>query len=200
MFDLIYADPPWCYNDKCLHRGGAERHYGTITNETLRGLPIKKITAPSAALFLWATAPLLPDAISIMNSWGFTYKTVAFVWVKTTKSGLKLTWGMGGSTRANAELLLLGVKNKGLKRQSAGVHSVHFEAEPALADTSCLFHERTKHSRKPGGVRDLIVKLYGEETKRLEVFATENIPGWDAIGYEVDGLDIQDSLAKYVVG
>jgi len=29
-YDIIYADPPWSYQDKSMNRGGAERHYSTM--------------------------------------------------------------------------------------------------------------------------------------------------------------------------
>jgi hypothetical protein len=38
-------------------------------------LPVEAIAAPDSVLFLWITAPLLPDGLTVMQAWGFTYKS-----------------------------------------------------------------------------------------------------------------------------
>jgi len=61
-------------------------------------------------LFLWVTFPLLQEGIDTLKKWGFTYKTVAFNWVKKNKKADSFFWGMGNWTRSNSEICLLGVK------------------------------------------------------------------------------------------
>jgi len=141
-----------------------------MSNQGIRSLPIADISADNSCLFLWTTMPMIPVALSVIEAWGFEYKTVAFVWVKTTKHG-KLAWGMGNWTRANSELVLLGIKGKP-KRIDAGVHQV--VRVPSRG-----------HSRKPVEVRDRIVKLMGD-TPRVELFARDKVEGWDAWGNEVE--------------
>jgi N6-adenosine-specific RNA methylase IME4 len=171
QYDLILADPPWSYNDKSLHRGGAERHYRTMSLEGIQGLPVGEMAKENAVLCLWATCPLLPEAIETMKSWGFKYKTVLFVWGKTSKNG-GLAWGMGHHTRSNAEIMLLGVRGKGVKRVNAGVLNLQLV-------------EREKHSAKPYRFHQLIEKLYGD-VERVELFARVKRDGWDvAISDEV---------------
>lgn len=176
-YTAIYADPAWSYSDKAMNRGGAERHYSTTDANLLAELNIP--VAKDAVLFMWATMPQLPVAIALMESWGFSYKTVAFVWVKANKKQTDSPfWGMGHWTRANAELCLMGVRGKP-KRQGKGVHQLIVEPE-------ILTDPIMQHSRKPSCARDKIVELMGD-VPRLEMFAREAVDGWDAWGNEAPG-------------
>lgn len=170
QYDLIYADPPWSYRDKSLHRGGAERHYSCMKIRDICALPVADIATKDSILLIWATYPQLPAAFEVIDAWGFQYKTVAFTWIKTTKNGSIFT-GMGHYTRANPEIVLLERRGKGVKRMRKDIKNVHF-------------HERLDHSRKPDLFRDLIESLFGN-TSRVELFARERFPGWDAWGDEV---------------
>lgn len=170
-YDIIYADPPWQYGDKSLHRGGAERHYRTMNIEEIKALPVADMAKSDSVLCLWATCPLLPEALAVMEAWGFKYKTVLFAWGKTSSKG-SLAWGMGHHTRSNVELMLLGVRGKGVKRLDAGVLNLQLV-------------ERERHSAKPYKFHQLIERLYGERD-RVELFAREKREGWDvAISDEV---------------
>lgn len=109
-----------------------------------------------------------------MEAWGFEYKTAAFVWVKKTSRAGGNAWGMGAYTRANAEVCLLGV-TKGFKAgEMVKSHRVHQIVESPVRE----------HSRKPEEVRDRIVELLGD-VPRIELFARERFPGWDAWGDEL---------------
>ena len=82
-YSIIYADPPWrykVYSKKGLGRS-AESHYPTMELEDIRALPVGTLAADDCVLFLWTTIPLLHDCFSVMRAWGFSYKTVAFVWI-----------------------------------------------------------------------------------------------------------------------
>lgn len=133
---------------------------------------------------MWATYPQLEEALKLMKAWGFKYKTVAFTWVKTNKDG-SIYMGMGRHTRANAEICLLGVKGKGIPRVHAGIRQTQL-------------HPRGRHSSKPKKFAEDIVALYGTNTTRLEMFAREKTPGWDSIGFDIDGKDIRDILGNEV--
>lgn len=171
MFEIIYADPPWKYKDKAASgKRGAEYKYPCMTIEQMCHLPVDRLAAPDSVLLMWATSPFLSDALRVMSAWGFSYKTVAFVWVKQTKY-LKLHWGMGNWTRANAELCLLGIRGKP-KRVSKSVHQI-------------VHSPVREHSQKPDEVRDKIVELFGDR-KRIELFARQKIVGWEAWGNEID--------------
>lgn len=183
-YQIIYADPPWSYKDKAAAgKRGAEFKYQCMKPEEIKALPIDQIAAENTTLFMWVTMPMLPVGLDVMKAWGFQYKTVAFTWVKRTKKSNNWFFGMGNWTRANAELCLLGIKGKP-KRVNAGVSS--------LIDSPIQ-----GHSKKPDVTRDCIVKLMGE-IPRIELFARQSTPGWDVIGSEIDGKDIQFHLDRHI--
>ena len=123
---------------------------------------------------MWATFPNIAEAIKVLEAWGFTYKTAAFVWVKTYAKSERPFWGMGAYTRANAEVCLLGTTRGTKARQAVKSHSVQQIVEAPVE----------RHSKKPAEVRERIVRLLGD-VPRIELFARERVPGWDAWGNEV---------------
>lgn len=172
-YSIIYADPPWrykVYSKKGLGRS-AESHYPTMELEEIQALPVGELADDDCILFMWTTIPLLKDCFSVMQAWGFAYKTVAFVWIKQNKKSNSLFWGMGHWTRANAELCMLATKGHP-KRKSAGVHQI-------------IISHIEEHSKKPEEARKRIIRLAGD-LPRLELFAREKADGWDAWGNEVD--------------
>lgn len=171
-YSIIYADPPWEFsrwsNKAQRHVTG---HYSTMTIQEIMDLPVKEIAAENAVLLMWATFPNLPLALKAIEAWGFTYKTCAFTWVKQNKKSESLFWGMGYYTRSNAEICLLATRGKPLPRLSHKVHSV-------------IVSPVERHSKKPASTRERIVELFGN-IPRIELFAREQIEGWDCWGNEV---------------
>jgi len=139
--------------------------------EDIENLPIAQIAEQDAVLFLWVTFPMLHEAWSVMEAWGFTYKTVAFVWIKQNRRSDALFWGMGYWTRANAEICLLATRGHP-KRQAKNVHQV-------------IFSHIEEHSKKPEETRKRIEQLMGDGP-RIELFARQKSPGWDVWGNEVE--------------
>lgn len=172
-FQVIYADPPWAYR-QTPPRGAAADHYRTLTVEELARLPVHQLAAWPSALFLWGTFPMWQDQVKVLKAWGFTYVTVAFVWVKLSRRGRRWHFGTGSYSRANAEVCFLGMRGK--PRLPVWDHSV-----PQL-----LVAPVRSHSQKPPEVRTRIVRLFGEDTTRLELFARERVEGWEAWGDEVE--------------
>lgn len=82
-------------------RGTASKHYDTMSTKEICDLPIRNICTDKAVCFLWATFPNITEAIKVLEAWGFTYKTAAFVWIKKNKISDTLFWGMGAYTRAS---------------------------------------------------------------------------------------------------
>ena len=184
-YQIILADPPWQfknYNDDTA-TNWAGKHYNLMTLEDIKNLPIKNISDESCVLFLWATFPILPKAFQVVNAWGFTYKTVAFTWVKQDKLGMCICLGMGYWTRSNAEVCLLATKGNP-KRMNADIRQI-------------VLSPRQEHSQKPSEVRERIVRLLGD-LPRIELFARRKVDGWDSIGFDIDGCDIRESLDKLV--
>jgi site-specific DNA-methyltransferase (adenine-specific) len=184
-YSLVLADPPYGYNARnnanTRYGGGAMAHYPTMPADAICALPVRDITAGDCALILWATFPKLPEALRVMDAWGFRYATVAFNWFKTAKNGAPC-FGVGYYTKSNTEIALLGIRGK-MKPASNFISQV-------------VVSERERHSRKPGIVRDKIVELFGD-LPRIELFAREEAPGWDAWGNEVPGdADIFNSHGR----
>ena len=134
-------------------------------------LPVADIAAGDCALFLWATYPNLQEAFEVIKAWGFTYKTVAFTWVKRNKQSPGWFAGLGHWTRANAEICLLAAKGRP-KRISKSVRQI-------------IDAPIERHSKKPDEARSRIVELMGD-LPRVELFAREKADGWDVFGNEVD--------------
>ena len=134
-------------------------------------LPVADLADRDCALFMWATFPNLPQALDVIKAWGFTYKTVAFVWCKRNRKSGGFFTGLGHYTRANAEICLLATKGS-LKRVSKSVRQI--------IDTPI-----EQHSKKPDEARSRIIELFGD-VPRIELFARERTAGWDCFGNEVD--------------
>ena len=134
-------------------------------------MPVADLAAPDSALFLWATFPQLPEALRLIEAWGFNYKSVAFVWLKKNKKADSWFYGLGFWTRGNAEICLLATRGHP-KRANAGVHQV-------------ILSHIEEHSKKPEEARSRIVRLMGD-VPRIELFARSRAPGWDVWGNEVD--------------
>lgn len=132
-------------------------------------LPVSEISADDCILFIWATFPLLPEALKVIDAWGFTYKSIGFLWLKQNRKSPGWFFGLGFWTRGNAELCLLATKGRP-KRQSNRVHQ--FIISPI-----------EEHSKKPDVTRERIVELAGG-LPRIELFARQRAKGWDAWGNE----------------
>lgn len=182
-YQVIYLDPPWSYADSYTTPSRkVDNKYHTMSGDELQKLDFLSVVDDDCAMFCWATSPMLPLAIDLMEMWGFTYKTVAFVWVKTNKRKGNHFWGMGHWTRSNVEHVLLGTRGKP-KRKSAAVHQV---VEQPL-------DRGVAHSRKPDVVRDKITALMGD-VPRVELFATQRVEGWDCVGFDVNNIDVREFL------
>lgn len=187
-YGIIYADPPWHYRVYSKKGAGrsAESHYPTMTIEEIQALPVSELADKDCALFMWITFPLLKQSLSVLSSWGFKFKTIAFVWIKQNRKSDSLFWGMGYWTRANAEFCVLATKGKP-KRMAKNVHQV-------------IVSHIEEHSKKPDEARRRIVRLMGD-LPRIELFARQKSAGWDVWGNEVEsdiilgGTD-DDSKAK----
>ncbi len=129
---------------------------------------------------MWARDPMLPQALELIQAWGFEFKTVGFYWTKLNKSAPRLCFsdtdfftGLGYWTRANVEQCLLATRGKP-KRISKGVRRL-------------VIAPRREHSRKPDEVQDAIERLAAGPY--LELFARTNRPGWDNWGPEAGLFD-----------
>jgi N6-adenosine-specific RNA methylase IME4 len=176
-YRIIYADPPWAHDQWKNGNRRPELHYPVMGLEAIKALPVSEIADDDAFLFLWTTAPHLPEALEVIAAWGFRYVTVAFTWVKKNKRADSLFWGCGSYTRANAEYCLLAKRGRP-KVASRSVHSV-------------IVTPIERHSQKPGEARERIARLC-RDVPRVELFARSTPVGWAVWGNEV-----QSDVALY---
>ncbi len=178
MYNIIYADPPWKFGSKMKagrQQLGARAHYNEMPTKEICELPIWQIADEDCVLLMWTTDAHIPDAIKVMNAWGFKYKTVAFIWLKKEMSGKQVCY-MGQWTMKNAEIVLLGTKGKMTQHLKSRKVRQLVEAK----------RNREKHSQKPQEIRDKIIEMFGNELPKVELFARQKVDGWDAWGNEVE--------------
>jgi N6-adenosine-specific RNA methylase IME4 len=165
QYGVIYADPPWHfkpYSDVTGMDRAAENHYPTMTIEDIKALPIP--AASDAVLFLWATVPMLPEALDVMAAWGFSYKSHC-LWVKHKA-------GTGYWFRNRHELLLVGTRG-----------NIPAPA-PGEQYDSIIEARAGEHSAKPFHFTEIIEELF-PTLPRLEMFHRgETYDGWDYWGNE----------------
>jgi N6-adenosine-specific RNA methylase IME4 len=177
-YQTILSDVPWSfltYSKKGLGRS-ADAHYQTMSLDEIHNYPVQQYCDRHCVLFFWTTDPMLPHALSVINAWGFTYKTVGFIWAKTKPNSVE-PWnagdfpiGTGYWSRANPEMCLLATKGYP-KRRFADVRKL-------------VVSPRREHSRKPDEIYKRIERL--SPGPYLELFARIHQPGWDAIGLDLE--------------
>ena len=171
-YNIIYADPPWTYKSKeCLAKtsilnGKLNTHYKTMSLSEIKELKIQDISEDNSLLFLWVVSPMLDDGISLMESWGFKYSTIAFIWYKQKTNP-------GSYTMSECEICLVG--KKGTIPKPRGARNVR----------QFLSEMRGKHSAKPNEIRKRIKEMFPTQNK-IELFAREKTEGWDVWGNEVE--------------
>src|SRR5262249_60897643 len=93
-YGVIMADPPWrfaTWSDTRQFKA-ASQHYPVMDLTDIKALPVAELAAPDSLLFLWAIQALLDQALSVMEDWGFKFKT-AGTWAKRSSSGA--SWAFG---------------------------------------------------------------------------------------------------------
>lgn len=170
-YEIIYADPPWSYNDQAnAGERGACHKYDVMDMFALADLPVWDIAAKNCLLAMWHVGPMPLEALYVMKAWGFTLKTMkGFTWHKTTKNG-RDHFGMGHLTRANTEDCLFAVRGKPVRASGSVRQIVHAQVR--------------EHSRKPDEIRNALVELLGD-IPRIELFARQKHEGWDHWGNEL---------------
>jgi N6-adenosine-specific RNA methylase IME4 len=155
-FQVIYADPPWQYSNTGFD-GSAEGQYPTMATDDICAMPVGERAATNSVLLMWATWPLLKDALRVMDAWGFEYKTGA-PWKKNVHVGGFYFLGI-------TEFILVGVRGS---------------CTPRKAPIGFFEFPRTKHSAKPHEFYDVIEGMY--DGPYLELFARNQRPNWTAFG------------------
>lgn len=185
-YGAILADPPWpfaTWSHKGQGRSG-EAHYNTMSHVDIESLPVKEIAGEDSVLFLWIVQTQIPQAVQLVEAWGFTLKSLAFLWVKGDAlpmfpEDVVTQMGMGKWTRAETEQCWLATRGTP-KRLHADVRQV-------------IDERRRQHSRKPDCVHSRVQRLVGGPY--LELFARAPRTGWTTWGNEVNKFSEASDVA-----
>ncbi len=168
----VLADPPWRFTNRTGKVAPEHRRldrYSTMTLQAIKSLPVDKVCAKDAHLYLWVPNALLPNGLAVMEAWGFRYVS-NIIWAKRRKDGGPDGRGVGFYFRNVTEILLFGVK--GSMRTLA----------PARSQVNMIETRKREHSRKPDEQYDLITSC--SPGPYLEMFARHPQDGWIVWGDE----------------
>ena len=166
-YSIIYADPAWRMKEPAEEYGTP---YGTMSDEEIISLPVEPIANKNCALLMWVISSKIDVAVRACKAWGFEYKTIAFTWIKTSRKTGMPNCRLASYTLSATEVCILGMRGR-VPKQSYKVKQV-------------IMSPRERHSKKPDEIRNRIVELFGD-LPRIELFAREQISGWDVWGNEV---------------
>lgn len=185
-YTVIVVDPPWAYGSDTGRARTAEHHYKTtgnggkeINRKTGAGVeniatqtPVEEWADKNCHLYMWVTNPKLPFAFSLLDAWGFQYKTM-LTWVKTTGAGRVHGGGMGWFFRGSTEHVLFAVKgNKPIPS--------------SLRKPNVVMSPPTGHSVKPMAFYGLLRSIYPLSERMLDAYARSRHERFDAWGDEVE--------------
>lgn len=175
-YDVILMDPPWSYYGQQDKWGAAAKFYKTMNDQDLLSLQVRELARDTSVVFCWATSPRLDFAISLLRHWGFHYRGISFVWVKSRKDGTPIgARGVRPSiVKPTTEFVIAASATRKGRPMPLADESV---SQVVLAPT-------TAHSQKPDEIHKRIDRLYPSASK-LEMFARRGRRGWDAWGDEV---------------
>lgn len=175
-FDIVLIDPPWSYTGQQNKWGAAAKFYQTLSDDELMNFPIYNLLEKNSIVFMWATCPRLDSAINLGKSWGLYFRGVPFVWVKTKADGTPI-----GAQGVRPSIV------KPLTEMVLAFSTVK-EGRPLKlfneAIQQTVFAPRQEHSQKPEEVQTRIELMY-PETKKIEIFARRERPGWICWGNEI---------------
>lgn len=180
-FRTILADPPWQFRTYSANglRKSPQRHYGCMDLDAIQALPVASLAAADCALVMWATSPMLPQALATLDAWGFTYKGTG-AWAKRSTADRTWAFGTGYTMRSAAEFYILGTRGA--------------PARVSRSVRNLVVAPVREHSRKPDELRRDIEALYAGPY--LELFAREAAPGWTSWGNQVGRFaPVPDKLA-----
>ncbi len=189
-FGVIMADPPWRFD---LYSAAGEAkspqaQYDCTPTDWIKSLPVSVLAGRDCLLWLWATNPMLPDALAVMDTWGFTFKT-AGTWVKRTTRG-KVAFGTGYVLRSANEPFLIGTRGKPKTTRATRSAVITHDDTPDLRDDDWPIETITiegavrEHSRKPDAAYAALEALI-PDAHRLDMFSREVRAGWKGFGDEL---------------
>lgn len=165
-YDVIVADPPWDIEQRGKTRG-AERHYNLMSLERIKGMgdAIKSVASKNSHCWLWVTNATLRHGFEVLESWGYTPRSV-LTWCKPR-------FTLGNYLRNATEHVLLGTRGKA---------PVGFKSQPTW-----MFAPLQDHSHKPEEIYAIIERISGKlgNGRKLELFARRRERGYHVWGNEI---------------
>lgn len=178
-YDVVLIDPPWSYTGSPTKMGAAAKHYPLMDDQALREFTLPAdLLAPTGVMFMWATSPRLDFAFDLLNTWGLTFRGMAFVWVKTRKDGFTPVGAQGvrpSIIKPTTEYVLAASRITKGRPMPVADESIR----------QVVLAPKQAHSAKPAIVHERLEALY-PDARRIEVFARTPRPGWEAWGNEID--------------
>jgi N6-adenosine-specific RNA methylase IME4 len=168
----VLADPPWRFTNRTGKVAPEHRRldrYSTLDLDAICLIPVSRVSAENAHLYLWVPNALLPDGLRVMEAWSFRYVS-NIVWAKRRKDGGPDGRGVGFYFRNVTEPILFGVK--GSMRTLA----------PGRSQVNMIETRKREHSRKPDEQYELIERC--SPGPYLELFARYPRTGWTVWGDE----------------
>lgn len=200
QFGVLCADPPWSFGDRLQAmkrrvKRSASSQYDTLSTFELceMGSLVKDVSAKDCLLALWVPATLLRDGFNVIDSWGFTYKTLV-TWTKLKKRHKEarsiedfndaLAFGMGRLFRSTSEVVLIATRG-----------NVYKDMLKNRSQRNVVIDVTKGHSTKTERLQDSLDVMF-PDVQKCELFARRLRPGWTCVGKSIDGLDIRDALQQ----
>jgi N6-adenosine-specific RNA methylase IME4 len=224
-FDVIYADPPWSYSEVPYFKKSLaiQYKYPVLKHKDLLNLDVESIAKKNSWMFMWAVWAQLPHALEVMNAWGFSYRTCAFVWAKKTKNNKNAKTYGRCCTQGSTEVVLCG-KRGSPKRYAQNVEQfmealrrgnsqkpdeIYDRLDQIVDPTVQVANQKRCDSKVDEGKQGLEecpnyndgcwCKTTGApDVRKIELFARQQWGNWYALGND-EALD-DDSNDKCIFG
>ena len=170
-YGVIHIDPAWSYQlySEAGHKKSPHAHYDCIPLDQMKAMPVGHLAAPDSVMVMWGVFPMMPQAIDLMEHYGFEFKTGG-AWAKQSPTGRKWAFGTGYIFRGAAEFYIVGtIGNPRLRSKSV---------------RNLIVAPRREHSRKPDQIFTDIEALW--DGPYLDLFGRQQRPGWTVWGNEAD--------------
>ena len=151
-YQVCVADPPWQYDNAGFEQS-AEAKYPTMPVDEIVSLPERDRTFPkrtkNGVLFLWVTAPMMSEGLTVLNGWGYDYQN-QMIWRKPRAPEPRGARDPQGPDRPQARR---DQRHRTERRSLAGAPSLHRRRPASSGDQrprgAGHGHQRDLRARRP---------------------------------------------------